>query len=114
MKTIKVVKKDLLNHLKVNREIHKIEFEKAMNGYRSALIIAFEKLLEQAKQLEDTAHGVYLDRPKSYLDSYDSAICQLEWTTDTEIELDQNEFKQLVQDEWNWKQGFTAMAATYG
>jgi hypothetical protein len=32
----------------------------------------------------------------------------VEMSVDTIMELDQNEFNQLVNDEWNWKSGFTS------
>ena len=113
MKTIKTKKAELLAHLKANRENHIDEYNRAFDAYREALIVQFEEALKKAKNYEPVSHHIDLEKPQNYLDSYDSAIEMLEWTTEDEIELDLVEFKQLVQDQWNWKQSFTAMARSY-
>jgi len=113
MNTVKVAVRDLLAHLKANREAHIAEFNESMVGYREAMIKAFAQALKKAKANEDVDHMVDIVRPFSYLESYDEAIAMLEWTIDQEVELDRQQFKQYVQDEWVWKQAFVRTAGMY-
>lgn len=113
MKLIKVNKSELLGHLRTNREVHVEEYNNALIAYRGALIKAFKEALKKANNLEDVNHRVDVIRPLNYLESYDNVISMLEWTTEDTIELDQNEFRQYVQDAWGWKNEFTAVAASY-
>ena len=114
MKTVKIKVKDLLAHLKKNRANHKTQYEELMTDYRAAVIDAFKAKLKAAQKNEDVDHTIRVVRPDDYTSSYDQAISMLEWTTDTEVELDQHEFTQYVQDNWTWKVGFAATQRAYG
>ena len=113
MDSVKIDVKQLLSHLIENRAKHVIDFDEAMVGYRKAMIDSLTVKLKAAKKEEDVEHTIRVTRPTSYLDSYDEAIAMLEWTTQSEVELDRLEFKQYVLDEWAWKQAFTATSAMY-
>lgn len=113
MKTIKIKVEDLLTHLQKNREKHVTEFNIAMSGYRKAVWEKLKELTEKAERLEDIHHTLDVIRPQSFIDSYDEAISMLQWTTDTEVELDRAEFKQYVQDEWSWANVFAASTRVY-
>lgn len=112
MKLITVDVKDLLTHLKANREKHIIEYHEAMIGWRQAVIDAFADGLKKAKKHEDFTF-INPPRPISYEESYDTVIEQLEWTLDTSVDLDQAEFKQYVQDDWGWKSSFNITSSLY-
>jgi hypothetical protein len=113
MDSVKIDVKQLLGHLKENREKHIVDFEEAMIGYRKAMIDTLNAKLKAAKKEEDVDHSIRITRPISYLDSYDEAIAMLEWTTQSEVELDRSDFKQYVRDEWAWKQSFVATSSLY-
>lgn len=113
MKTIKVSKAELLSHLRTNREVHVEEYNIALVEYRNVLIEAFKDALKRAKNHEDIRHAVNVERPVSYVESYDTIIKQLEWTLEDSIELDQTEFRQYIQDEWIWKDAFAQSTSSY-
>lgn len=113
MKTVKVATLDLLQHLKTNREKHVIEFAEAMVGYRAAVIAKLKERLVLAEAGEDVNLFSNISKPQCQLASYDEAISMLAWSRDDEIELDRNEFRQYVQDEWSWKNEFVTTASLY-
>lgn len=113
MKTITVSKSELLGHLRTNREVHIEEYNLALIAYRNTLTSAFKIAYKKAMAGEDVPHEVNVERPLSYKNSYDTAIAQLEWHTGDVIELDQNEFKQYVLDDWHWKLAFVASTNLY-
>lgn len=113
MNTVRIEVSKLLAHLMKNREAHKIEYAEAMDGYRDAVIKALSDKLKKARKEEDVDHSIKVVRPTDYTDSYDEAIAMLEWTTEKEVEIDRQQFKQYVQDEWVWKQAFAATSALY-
>ena len=114
MKTVKVAVSDLLTHLKTNREKHVLEYNDLMVEYRKAVIAALATKLKFAKIEKDVHHTIDVIRPVDYTESYDTAITQLEWTVDKEVELDQHEFAQYVEDKWSWSNMFTQTRIAYG
>ena len=114
MKTVKVAVSDLLVHLKANREKHISNYTELMVDYRKAVVKALSDKLKSAKKLETVDHTIDVIRPSNFTESYDTAITQLEWTVDTEVELDQHEFSQYVEDKWSWTNVFTQTQRAYG
>lgn len=114
MNSIKIKVKDLLTHLKKNRANHQKEYAELMVEYRLAVIDALKQKLKAAQKNEDVDHTLRVVTPANFTSDYDEVIAMLEWTTDTEVELDRHQFKQYVQDEWAWKLGFAATKSAYG
>lgn len=114
MQSVKIKTKDLLTHLKKNRANHQKEYTELMVEYRAAVVEALKKNLKTAQKGEDVDHTLRVTKPMDYTSSYDETIAMLEWTTDTEVELERHEFVQYVQDEWGWKQAFATTKAAYG
>lgn len=113
MNSVKVAVSDLLKHLKKNREAHIKSYNEAMEGYREALVKELKVMTKKATAGEDIELYVRVVRPESYEDSYTEAIEMLEWTVEKEVEIDRHQFKQYVQDEWQWKQGFARTMSVY-
>lgn len=104
MKTIRVNKTTLIESVKANRIKHEEANKVALEGFYTAVEKELKTLLKQAKSRDLPAH-IYLEnqKPKEYLADYDTALEMLELSVDTEIEITQEEFKNLVKDEWSWK-----------
>ena len=113
MKNIVIKKAELLVHLKANRDAHELEYAEAMMGYREALVKELKSLLKEAQAGKNIKHMIDVVRPDNYTSSYNDIIEMLEWNLETEIELDQTEFKTYVQDDWGWKRTFALQASTY-
>lgn len=116
MKQVKVRKDDLVAILEKNMVTHVADFELAWEGYRKAVISNAESLLARAKNVkknEQVQLYIRLEMPVNHEDDYVRAIEMCEWEVDDEVELSQEEFSQLVQDDWSWKQTFTASNMMY-
>lgn len=116
METVNVKKDRLLGALHANRETHQKDFEIAWDAFREKAIANFDqrlKALKQAKRGEKLELYVNLVVPEDHTEDYDRAIEMLDWETGDEVELQQSEFQQLVQDNWGWKQNFTASNIMY-
>ena len=113
MKNVTISVPQLLEHLRVNREKHIADYAEAMDVYRDLLIDKLTSALNKACAKEDVSHHIEIDRPTNYVKSYDDAIAMLEWNVETQVTLDQSEFKQFVQDEWAWTRQFGATASMY-
>jgi hypothetical protein len=104
---------DLLGILIENREKHRSIFLEAQAKYRDMAIAQFEKRLAAARAGQ--RFSVYIDmiEPKDQTKEYDRAIRSLELTTETVIELSEQEFSQLVMDDWAWKHKFLSDTSHY-
>jgi hypothetical protein len=110
---IKVNKSDLLNTLKESRKSHAAEYSKAKTGFKKLL----EKELE--KKLADLRSGKKVEltfqnrKPDSHINDYDEVIEMLELSTDVEIELSHQQWKQYIKNEWDWLKTWSLSNANY-
>lgn len=114
-KQLSFPKDKVLEKLKDNKTKHVSAFELAMNEYWKALERELEKLLAKARAKKGDKHEfwVRLPVPKNHEQEYDTNIQMLEFSSDVEIVLTEEEFKQFIMDEWNWKADFTATVQNY-
>jgi len=116
MHSVKILRSELLEIVRGNKEKHVREFNEAVDNFRKAVVkIAEENLaLAQSGNLDDIAKIKSIPiKPVSYESSYTRAIRMLELSVENEIELDLHDFDQLVQDEWQWKISFDTSNAAY-
>ena len=97
-RTIEVKKADLIAKIKENKENHVKEYSKAVNAYRKE---AARQLKELNDELVDGALDLKLNliTPINNAENYDSIIDLFEWDVKDIVELEQDEFKEYVQDE---------------
>jgi len=115
MKKVTVYKKELLSTLIKNRQLHIEMFRDSMEGYREQVMEACEELLNQANNNEDVVIGNLskLRKPISHEKDYSLAVRMLEMSVDDEILLEQDEFDNLVMDDWDWSQEFSSSNMMY-
>lgn len=116
MNKIRVSKEKLLDILRKNRDIHCKESAMLMFEYKTAIKNTLNKLAEKANAGENVnikelfAHP----EPHSYEKDYNDAIGMLELCVDATLEIDKNEYRQFVLDDWNWKSSFAMSKTAYG
>lgn len=131
----------LLSTLRINREKHIAEFNKAMEGYKAMaaakLEEAFsglgrrmakskEKILEKIESFSPQTAGEFSDYfilveqvavnlkvPVSYAEAYDAAIDMATFETRDVIELSGAEFQCFCRDVWDWSHEFSATNIRY-
>jgi hypothetical protein len=109
----KIAVKELLDILKTNLEKHQGEFHEAFKEYQK---VAAKRLRMRADSLEKGSaknHMISLKVPVDYSDSYRQVIEMLEMSESEHIELDWQQFRQYIKDEWHWKKDFTTLNTMY-
>ena len=97
-RTIKVNKKDLIDKIKENKEIHIFEYNKAVIAYKQEALSQLKSLIENANN-GDLELNLKLITPVDNSENYDKVIEMFEWEVSDEVELSQSEFNEYVQDE---------------
>ena len=103
MKNVKVKKDELLKKIKKNRDGHRQLFEKAVAGYREAMLGHLDSMIAAIKKGSKVEHLIHLPEPGDHTKDYNRVIAMLEMSTEDIIELDARSFGQYVLDDWAWK-----------
>ena len=126
IKTVTVLRKDLLTTLEGNLTTHKEVYEEAMSGYADAKVTKLSELhivtsqatRENTEANRKAVHEAYaryahLSRPQDHSESYELAIEIMKWETEEKIELNINDFQCYVRDKWDWKNSFKGSVVAY-
>lgn len=113
MNAIKVQKASLLDKLKANRETHRAQFEEAAKLYRDEVIEVLEERIKDARKGRLPNLVFQLPLPVNQTAAYDRAIGMLEMSVDDVIELEEEDYRQYVLDEWTWSQHATISNSYY-
>lgn len=121
-----VLKTQLLQTLRKNREAHVKNYEAALVEYRKAVIEELtnqinRRAVEKARATDglefsmDTARkdDGFPAEPKSFADHYDQAIGLLEMTTLDSIDINAPDYRKYVLDEWEWRNEFETSTMSY-
>lgn len=114
--TINADRKVLIAKLTSNRVQHVAEFDEAMHGWRDKITTRFEDTAQQAREgkLITLPDNLYrLQAPVSYEKDYTCAINMLEMHVSDIVELSTRDFQRFVQDDWDWKDQFSTLNASY-
>lgn len=116
MKTVKIIRDELLTIVRENKEKHITEYAESVDDFKKAVIVISKNNLKLVNtgDLSNISKVKNLpSAPNSYEQSYTRAIRMLELSIDDVIELDDTTFNQLVLDEWNWKSNFQVSGSLY-
>ena len=111
--TITVNKSELLAALKENRAKHGATYEKAKAGYIRVTMKQIEGYLTRLADGELLERAFIPAPPDDHTADYDVAIDMMVWNTDDKIELDQQQFRQYVKDDWGWKDSWMVSNTQY-
>jgi hypothetical protein len=109
-----VKRDDLLAALKKNFEVHSKIVKEAKEGYlkkAKEAIAKKMKLLEKGKIAPLSFLNLHI--PVDFSEVYKTSIKMLEWNTEKDIVLNADEFRQLVEDKWDWSDHFLASNSHY-
>ena len=96
-RTIQVEKSDLIAKIKENKENHIKEYDKAVVAYKEE---AERQLMTEVARVQEGALDAKLNliTPIDNTENYDSILEMFEWEVKDVVELQQDEFKEYVQD----------------
>ncbi|WP_345969617.1 hypothetical protein WCX72_09840 [Sulfurimonas sp. HSL1-6] len=112
MKTVKVDKDNLLKVLRENREKHQVEFDQLWGEFQTKIKDEITRI-SMIDEYDDVP-SIQAIKPESFVKDYDEVIGMLEFSTDTEFDITQEEYKKYVLNEWDWKRTFDFIKTSYG
>jgi len=113
MNTVTVKKDGLLAIVKENREAHRAQFEKAVDGYREDALIALEQHIKRIKGGSLKRISILMPTPVDMTSEYDKAIKMLEMHIEDTIQLDDATARCLVLNDWDWTERVTTTNSGY-
>jgi len=124
---IQVKKDDLLAIVQANLAKHIADFEETLQKYAKAAQAAFmqrhdemQKILDHDDQsLRAGSHWppttyFSIRTPQCYAREYEEAIDMLKMACNEIIELDDDQFRCYVKDNWQWKSDYNQTKMSYG
>jgi hypothetical protein len=113
MESVKVPKAALREKVQTNRDSHRAEFEKALEGYRLASINVLERNLALLKA--GSSEQVVFDeqRPQDHTADYDRVLRMLDMSVEEAVELSSEAFDQYVLNNWHWRRDWLLSNAAY-
>lgn len=114
MKTVRMNKGALIGYVSANRERHFTEHAAARAEWVKAQIAKLHETIDRLSN-DNTApnYSVVLSEPPSHVEEYDKALRMLHDSVDDVIELESEQYSQLVLDDWQWSKQFKAVTSTY-
>lgn len=109
MSEVKVNVENTLKKVKENRELHNREHQEALAAHKETLKGYFREQLEdlaECEKDEDFEPERPPQMPEHHLDEYDRYIQMLEWSTDNEVVLTEDQFACIIMDNWRWQTGW--------
>lgn len=110
---ITVNKEALLAALRTNRDKHHDVFERAVVKFRAQVVEKLDSMIQQLRNGKTPNLYVGLPVPEEHTDDYDRNIHMLEMHIGETIELSEEAFMRLVEDEWGWNAAFASNTASY-
>jgi hypothetical protein len=106
-------RQDLLERLVANRDRHASVVKEALAGYVKRARDEVVARLNELEKGRPVALYFSLQPPADMTSAYDTVIEMLRMSQDRTIELSAQEFRCLVQDEWDWSELFWSTNKTY-
>lgn len=119
LKTFRIPKETLLEHLVENKKNHVAEYKEALVIYRAALFKELGQLKNKVKncsdvELTEKTWNARSPVPASHEKEYGDIIMMLELSIDEFFELTHAEILKYIKDEWTWSHTFDTVNSTYG
>lgn len=106
-------KDEILGKLRANLAQHSKLVEEARAGYVKRAESELMRRLDQVRSGKINGLSISLRAPKDYSSVYKTAISMLESHTENTIVLSATEYRQLVEDDWDWSNDFFGSNSAY-
>jgi len=101
------------SRLKENLKKHREQFEKACDGYQKTMEKWLAQRMEEVRAGETPSLHFGHSQPIDMTKTYETVIDMLTVCVETEIELDQQQFRAYMRDEWDWSGNVFATNSAY-
>lgn len=114
MKEVRIAKDALKARVQQNRRGHRVEYEAAIEGYRTTVLEWLSTQIDKAKAgHRDIEVYFSMPKPEDHTADYDNVLDMLAMSEDTTIVLSNQEFRCYVRDEWGWQPETKAIFSNY-
>lgn len=112
---VKIPKNELMDRMVENRANHIRDVKELRRARRLEIQEKLEEVLAKmaSKKKWQPKQSYQFPLQQSYEEEYDRAIQMVEMTTDEVIELTEQQFDQLVLDNWGWKHEMVSNTMRY-
>jgi hypothetical protein len=116
-RSVNVDRNELLAKLKINLDLHRVEYQEALDEYQDRLLadlkLAVKKVnsTQNPTELKDFRFNIQF--PQNHEDDFKDVIEMLEMSVDQTINLDAESFKAYIKNEWSWQHHFRASKMAY-
>ena len=113
---LNVPARKLLITLKENRKKHLKNYRIAVKLFKSQCLSLLESRVSSLKEDQiDINYLLHFDLPVpiSYVQAYDEVIKMLEFSEQQEVEIDSNQYRAWVEDQWDWSNSFGTSTLSY-
>jgi hypothetical protein len=108
-----VNKEVLIIALERNKSNHVATYERAWEKYREAVLAEAARQLDEFKAGKGTRIMVGLTPPSNHENDYEIVLGLLKMSTESTVTLSDNDFRQYVLDDWDWKQQWATVNSSY-
>jgi hypothetical protein len=113
MNQVKVDKDQLEDILVANRVSHLNAYEEALAAWKEKVKQELEDAYYAARIGEKFKTSFDLPKPENFVKEYDRTLGMLRMSVDENVTLTDYEYRQYVEDEWDWKQRFATTNSRY-
>jgi hypothetical protein len=106
MESVTMEKIKLRELIEENRKDHREKFEEAHKDFSKKLEENLRSRLEAVREGKRIELHINLVEPRDHTNDYDRALAMLDYEIHDEIVLMEQEFAQLVEDDWGWMREF--------
>ena len=103
----------VLAKLRENRDKHARMVEAARAGYLKAAERELSKRLGLVREGKVVPLSFQLQVPQDFTTMYETAIAMLAAHQEAVVVLEADEFRNMVEDQWDWTQQFALVNAVY-
>lgn len=111
--TLKFPKDKVIETLVANRAKHRADFIEAHDAYRETVVKQLHERLDAAKSGKPVMLHFNLPEPKDQTKDYDRAISMLGLCIETEIALSEDQYANLMLDDWSWSRATKETYSNY-
>ena len=113
MKKIIVKKTVLTDVIKKNMDTHLKEYEETKILYLQKLKVTLITMVDEIGRGKIPVTHIDIPQPTSHVGDYKTILDMLAMDISETIELDQDEYRNFVEDDWGWKHSFDMTNSFY-
>jgi hypothetical protein len=110
---ITLFRESVLDILKKNKELHIIEYEKQIAGWKIKMEEYNEEMMAWVGSGGTNKRPNEPYKPYNYLETYEKNIKMVSSHVEPKLIFNESEFEEMINDEFHWKRSFNTTSSVY-